>query len=178
MRIASFIAAATGILVLSSAAGASAQDAAEEPRRSGWYACADTGANWASNIAQSGWNRDPLCYPTDACFDLAPRPEGPGYRWHYDLAAATGPVFELSAGFIAKRARVELAYGQQWNDLDQMFLGITDYDGVAREARVVSTVTSDTTSSIDHLAVRMLTVNTYYDFPAGSVTSPYLLSLA
>ena len=39
------------------------------------------------------------------------------------------------------------------------------------EERVNSTVTSDTRSSIDHLAVRMLTVNAYYDFAAGSVGS-------
>ena len=158
----------------SSAAGASAQDAAEKPRRAGWYLGGGVGSNWASNITQSGWNWDPFCYPTDACFDLDPRPAGPGYRWHYDIAAATGPVFEVSAGFIAKRARVELAFGQKWNDLDQMFLSVTDYDGVAREDRIGSTVTSDTNSSIDHLAVRMLTVNAYYDFPAGSVVSPYL----
>ena len=173
MRLASFIASAAGILVLLSASGVSAQGAAGEPR-SGWYVGGGIGADWASNIMQSGWNRDPLCYPTDACFDLDPRPEVAGYRWHYDVAAATGPVFELSAGLIANRARVELAFGQKWNDLDQMFLGVTDYDGVAMADRVGSTVTSDTSSSIDHLAVRMLTVNAYYDFPAGSLVSPYL----
>ena len=174
MRLASFIASATGILVLSLATGASGQDAAEEPRRSGWYVGGGGGANWASNIAQSGWNLDPFCYPTGACFDLDPRPEVSGYRWHYDIAAATGPEFELSAGFITNRARVELAFRQKWNDLDQMFLSVTGYDGVAMEDRVGSTVTSDTSSSIDYLAVRMLTVNVYYDFTAGSVVSPYL----
>ena len=173
MRLASFIASAAGILVLLSASGVSAQGAAGEPR-SGWYVGGGIGANWASNIMQSGWNRDPLCYPTDACFDLDPRPELSGYRWQYDVAAATGPVFELSAGLIANRARVELAFGQKWNDLDQMFLGVTDYDGAAMADRVGSTVTSDTSSSIDHLAVRMLTVNAYYDLPAGSMVSPYL----
>ena len=173
MRLASFIASAAGILVLLSASGVSAQGAAGEPR-SGRYVGGGVGADWASNMMQSGWNRDPLCYPTDACFDLDPRPEVSGYRWQYDVAAATGPVFELSAGLIANRARVELAFGQKWNDLDQMFLGVTDYDGAAMAERVGSTVTSDTSSSIDHLAVRMLTVNAYYDFPAGSVVSPYL----
>ena len=174
MRLAIRIASAAAILVLSSATGASAQDAAEEPRRSGWYVGGGGGANWASNIMQSGRNRDPLCYPTDGCFDLDPRPEVSGYRWHYYIPAATGPVFELSAGFIAKPARVELAFGQKWNDLDQRFLSVTNYDGVAMEDRVASTITSDGSSSIDELAVRMLTVNAYYDFPAGSVVSPYL----
>ncbi len=173
MRFASFIASAAGILVLMSASGAAAQGAGGE-RRSGWYVGGGGGASWASNIAQSGWNRDPLCYPTDACFDQDPRPEISGYRWHYDIAAATGSVFEFSTGLIANRARVELSFGQRWNDLDQMFVSVTDYDGVAMEDRVDSTVTSDTRSSIDHLAVRMLTVNAYYDFPVGSVVSPYL----
>ena len=55
-----------------------------------------------------------------------------------------------------------------------MFLSVTNYEGVAMADRVNSTVTSDTRSSIDHVAVRMLTVNAYYDFAAGSVVSPYL----
>ena len=173
MRLVSFIGSVTGILVLSLTSGVSAQSAVEEPR-SGWYVVFGVGGNWASNIAQSGWNRDPLCYPTGACFDLDPRPEVSGYRWHYDIAAATGPVFELSTGLIANRARVELSFRQKWNDLDQMFLGVTTYDGVTMEDRPNGTVTSDTRSSIDHLLVRMLTVNAYYDFPAGSVFSPYV----
>ena len=84
---------------------------------------------WPSNLAQSGWNRDPICYPTDACFDQDPRPEISGYRWHYDIAAATGPVFELSTGLFVDRARVELSFRQRWNDLDQMFLSVTNYAG-------------------------------------------------
>ena len=83
-------------------------------------------------------------------------------------------MFELSTGLFVDRARVELSFRQRWNDLDQMFLSVTNYEGVAMEDRVNSTVTSDTRSSIDHLAVRMLTVNAYYDFAAGSVVSPYL----
>lgn len=69
---------------------------------------------------------------------------------------------------------MELASGQEWNDLDQRFLSVTDYEGVAMEDRVGRTVTSDTRSSIDHSAVRMLTVNAKYDFPAGSLVSPHL----
>ena len=72
MRLASLIASAAGILVLLSASGVSAQSAAEEPR-SGWYVGGGIGATWPSNLAQSGWNRDPICYPTDACFDQDPR---------------------------------------------------------------------------------------------------------
>ena len=103
MRLASLIALAAGILVLLSASGVSAQSAAEEPR-SGWYVGGGIGAIWPSNLAQSGWNRDPICYPTDACFDQDPRPEISGYRWHYDIAAATGPVFEYHDTFAAARS--------------------------------------------------------------------------
>ena len=54
------------------------------------------------------------------------------------------PVFELSTGLFVDRARVELSFRQRWNDLDQMFLSVTNYEGVAMEDRVNSTVTSDT----------------------------------
>ena len=173
MRLAALIASCAGGLVLVSAAGASAQGAGGEPR-AGWYAAGGIGAVWASNMVQSGWNRDPLCYPTDACFDADPRPEVSGYRWHYDVAAAGGAAFEVAAGLFAGRSRVEVSYGQRWNDLDQMFLGVTDYDGAAMADRVGTTVTADTQSSIDQLAVRMLTVNAYYDIPAGPAFSPYV----
>ncbi len=173
MRRSSFIASA-GLLVLLPAGAAPAHDADEEPRRSGWYLGSGAGPSWGSTISQSGWNQDPLCYPTAACFDLDPRPEVSGYRWNYEVAAASGGALELSAGFIVNRARVELAYGQTRHGLEQMFLSASNYDGVALKDRVGSTVTSEASSSIDHLAVRMLTVNAYYDFPAGSVVSPYV----
>ena len=135
MRLASLIASAAGILVLLSASGVSAQSAAEAPR-AGWYVGGGIGGHLAIEPrAQSGWNRDPICYPTAACFDQDPRPEIAGYRWHYDIAAATGPVFELSTGLFVDRARVELSFRQRWNDLDQMFLSVTNYEGVAMEDR-------------------------------------------
>ena len=81
-------------------------------------------------------------------------------------------MFEFSTSLFVDCARVELSFRQRWNDLDQMFLSVTNYEGVAREDRGNSTVTADTRSSIDNLAVRMLTVNAYYDFAAGSVVSP------
>ena len=31
-------------------------------------------------IQQEGWNRETLCYPTDACFDADPAPKISGYR--------------------------------------------------------------------------------------------------
>ena len=162
-----------GTLVLGPASGASAQGPAEEPR-SGWYVGGGVGIDWASTLAQNGWNRDPFCYPTDACFDEEPRPEISGYRWRYDVAATTGPAFELSTGVIFDRARLELSFGGRRNGLDQMFLGVTDYDGVSMESRRDTTVVSDVRASIDHLAVRTLAFNAYYDFRAGPAFSPYV----
>ena len=162
-----------GTLVLGSVAGASAQDAAEEPR-SGWYVGGGVGGSWPSSLVQNGWNRDPHCYPTDACFDEVPRPEVSGYRWRYDVAAAPGFAFELSAGVLVDRARLEVSFGGKRNGLDQAFVGVTDYDGVPMEDRRDSTVVSDIRSSIDHLAVRTLAFDAYYDFPSGSRFSPYV----
>ena len=78
MRRASFIAAALGgILAVCSASDALAQSGSAGSRRSGWYVGGGVGANWASDINQTGFNRDPLCYPTDACFDEDPVPKFP-----------------------------------------------------------------------------------------------------
>ena len=174
MRLASLIApAACGILVLSFASDAAAQSGGQ--RRSGWYIGGVVGANLASEIEQTGFNRDPLCYPTDACFDQDPRPEFPGYRWAYDLSSAAGAMFELSTGYMLGRARLELAFGQRMNNVDQMFSSVTTFDGMALEDRRGSTVTSNTTSSVDNLTVRILAVNAYYDFRnAASGFSPYV----
>ena len=173
MRLASFTApAACGILVLSLASDAAAQSG---ERRSGWYIGGGVGANWASEIEQSGFNRDPLCYPTDACFDEDPRPEFPGYRWAYDLDSAGGPTFELVAGYALGRTRLEVSFGQRRNDVDQMFSSVTTFDGAALEDRRNSTVTSNTTSSIDDVRVRTLAFNGYYDFRnAATGFSPYV----
>ncbi len=172
MRLASFK-ASVAVLVSCAASVASAQGAAGESR-SGWYIGGGLGVGWASTIAQSGFNRDPICYPTNACFDQDPRPEISGYRWRYDVAAAAGPGAELSTGFIVRRARLELSFGHRRQGLDQMFLDVSDYNGVNLADRRDSTVVSDTRSSIDHLVVRTLAINAYYDFPAGSGFSPYL----
>ena len=173
MRLASLIVpSACGILALFLASDAAAQSG---ERRSGWYIGGGVGANWASEIEQTGFNRDPLCYPTDACFDQDPRPEFPGYRWAYDLDSPAGPAFELAAGYALGRTRLELSFGQRRNDVDQMFSSVTTFDGVALEDRRNSTVTSNTTSSIDDLRVRTLAFNAYYDFRnAATGFSPYV----
>ena len=175
MRLASLIApAACGFLLIFWAADATAQSVAGE-RHSGWYIGGGGGVDWTSEIEQTGSNRDPLCYPTDACFDEDPRPEFPGYRWAYDLDTAAGATIELAAGYVLERARFELSFGQRRNDVDQMFRSVTTFDGTALEDRRGSTVTSNTTSSIDNVTVRTLAVSAYYHFrDAASAFSPYV----
>ena len=142
----------------------------------GWYIGGAIGSNWASNIDQEGWNRDPLCYPTDACFDANPVPEISGYRWRYNIAAAAGAAFELLAGRMFDRTRLELSLTHRTNDLDQMFRSITDYDGTPMGARRGGTVASTTRTSIDNLTVRAIALNAYYDFPVDDRVhfSPYV----
>ena len=59
------------------------------------------------------------------------QPEFPGYRWAYDLGAAAGATFDVSAGYVLNRARLELSFGQRQNDVDQMFRSVTTLDGIA-----------------------------------------------
>ncbi len=75
MRFASLIAStAGGILVFCSIPGVAAQSGAGGPPRSRWYVGGGIGSHWAPSIGQEGWNRDPACYPRDACFDADPVP--------------------------------------------------------------------------------------------------------
>ena len=99
-----------------------------------------------------------------------------GYRWRYDIDAGAGAVFEISAGLIVDRARMELSFAQRKNGLDQMFGSITDYDGTSMvQERPGGSVVSNARASIDHLTVRTLALNAYYDFPgAYRGISPYL----
>ena len=172
MRLVSFVASVVvGILVFCSIPDVAAQSGA----RSGWYLGGGIGSNWASDMDQEGWNRDPICYPTDACFDADPVPEISGYRWRYDIDAAAGAAFELSVGRIFNRTRLELSLTHRKNGLDQRFRRITDYDGTRMEDRPGGTVVSNSRASIDHLTVRTLSLNAYYDFPdAYHGISPYL----
>ena len=71
--------------------------------------------------------------------------------------------------------RLEFSFAQRKNGLDQRFRSITDYDGLPMDARRGSTVVSNTQASIDHLTVRTLSLNAYYDFPkAYRGMTPYL----
>ena len=175
MRLASVIVVGS-ILLVGPLSGAAAQSAAEgKAPRAGWYVGGSLGSHWAADMDQEGWNRDPLCYPTDACFDVDPVPEISGYRWRYDVIADVSAAFELSAGRLFDRTRLEFSFAQRKNGLDQRFRSITDYDGMPMDARRGSTVVSNTQASIDHLTVRTLSLNAYYDFPkAYRGMTPYL----
>ena len=162
MRFASFITSAVGgFLILCPIVGVAAQG----PSRSEWYLGGGIGSNWASDMSQEGWNRETTCYPTDGCFDADPVPELSGYRWRYDIAAAAGAVFEVSAGRFFDRTRLEFSLRQRENGLNQMFRSITEYDGTPLRERSGSSVVSTSQASIDHLTVRTLTLNAYYEFP-------------
>ena len=173
MRLASFIAsAAGGILVLL----CSISDVAAQSReRAAWYVGGSLGLNRTSDIDQEGWNQETTCYPTDACFDADPVPDISGYRWRYDIDAAAGAAFELTVGRLFERTRLEVSLAQRKNGLDQMFRSITDYEGMPMAARRGGTVVPNARASIEHLTVRTLLLNAYYDFPdAYRGITPYL----
>ena len=174
MRIASLIAPlACGMLVFSLASDAAAQGGGE--RRSGWYIGGGVGADWTSDIDQSGSNRDPVCYPTNACFDEDPRPTFSGYRWGYVLELDRGVPFELSAGFIVNHLRLEGSFAQRVNNINQNFRSASLLDGTSLPARAGTTVGSETSAFMDDLAVRTLAFNAYYDFrTAATGLSPYV----
>ena len=60
--------------------------------------------------------------------------------------SAAGAMFELSAGYVLERARLELSFGQRKNGVDQMFRGVTTLDGADLADRRGSTVASNTKS--------------------------------
>ena len=166
MRRASFIAFTVGgMLVLGPAADVWAQSGAGGMPRTGWYVGGSIGANGVADIDQEGWNRESTCYPTDACFDAAPVsrtlriPGGITISW-----LLPEPRSKFSAGRFFDRTHLELSLGQRKNGLDQMFRNITEYDGTPLRERSGSSVVSKSQASIDHLAVRTLTLNAYYDF--------------
>ena len=124
MRLASFIASSVcGILVLGPGSGLLAQSGTGGSPRSGWYIGGGIGSNWASDLDQEGWNRETTCYPTDACFDANPVPKISGYHWRYGIDADAGAAFEISAGRIFDRIRLELSLTQRKNNLNQIFRG-------------------------------------------------------
>ena len=175
MRLASVIVVG-GSLLVAPLSGAAAQSAAEgEAPRAGWYVGGGLGAHWAADIGQEGWNRETTCYPTDTCFEADPVPEISGYRWRYDIGTVTGTAFELSAGRMFDRIRLEFSLTQRKNSLDQRFRSITEYDGTPLAPRRGGPVVATSRTSIDHLTVRTLALGAYYDFlEAFGRMTPYL----
>ncbi|MXZ27232.1 MAG: hypothetical protein F4222_07325 [Gammaproteobacteria bacterium] len=170
-----FLAPVAGIAALVAlACPAAAQDSGRDGADAGWYIGVGLGANRGSTLDQEGWNRESFCYPDAACFDQDPVPLAPGYRWRYDVGLDGGGAFELSAGRFFGRTRLELALAQQRNDTNQMFRDITYYDGAAIRPRPGGTVEANGRATIDHLSVRSVTLDAYYDFTGawGAIT-PY-----
>ena len=161
--------------LLGSLAPAWPQGTAGAASPSGWYLGGSIGASWASELDQEGWNREATCYPTDPCFDADPTPTIPGYRWRYKVGAPAGTRYEVAVGRIFGRFRLELSLAQRKNGLDQMFSSISYYDGTPIGARSGGTVVSNPQASIDHLRVRTLAFQAYYDFPiANGPIVPYV----
>ena len=145
---------------------------AGDAQRSGWYVGAGIGANWMSDMNQSGWNRDTLCYPG---WDCSNRASVDGYRWFYDLDTDRGSMFELTVGRILGNVRLELSANRRENDIDQKFSDITHFDGSQILADSTSNYISQSEATMDRLRTQTLQLNAYYDFPlAHSRVTPYV----
>ena len=67
------------------------------------------------------------------------------------------------------------ALAQRKNDVEQKFTDITYLDGSRSMARPVSNYQSRTSTTIDDLTTRTLSLNAYYDFSLpGSRFTPYV----
>ena len=155
-------------MLIGSLVPAWAQEPAGEPQRSGWYVGGSFGASWAAALDQEGWNLEATCYPTDACFDVKPTPPITGYRWRYTVDPAVGTRYEIALGYIVDRVRLEFSLAHRQSGLDQMFRDITHYDGTRIAERPGGTIVSNVQASIDHLWVRTLAFQAYYDVPVAS----------
>lgn len=173
-----FASIAMAIVILVTAGPASGQTNDPGDARAagpGWYLGVSFGAGRGATLQQEGWNLDTFCYPDNACFDQDPIPSAAGYRWNYDIDLDGGAAFELSAGRIFGRTRLELSLAQQQNDVGQNFTGISFFDGSPSPPRAGSTVDSNSRASIDNLTVRSILLNGYYDFPVSwGGFSPYV----
>lgn len=139
----------------------------------GWYASAALGAGTHSGMEQEGWNRDTVCYPTDACFFADPVPAIPGYRWRYDIDADTGAALEIGVGRYLRHFRMELSAAWRQNGLAQQFAGIEYLDGSPRLA-ANGPVADDVMASINDAVTRSVSLHAFRDLrPIGSI-APYV----
>ena len=153
--------------------GGAATGLAQEKVLLGWYVGASLGMNRASGLAQAGWNRDDICYPTGDCAHVGGAPQG--YRWSYDLDAGDGAAFEFSVGRAFDLLRLELSFTQRSNDLTQRFTGISYLDGSLSVRAEESNYESRSSPGIDDLTTRSLSLNAYYDFSkAARRFTPYV----
>ena len=176
MRLASVIVVGS-ILLGGPLSGAAAQSAAEgKAPRAEWYVGGGLGSHLGSRHGPGGLESGPALLSDGRVFRCGPCSRDLrlplAVRRH---RADVGAAFELSAGRLFDRTRLEFSFAQRKNGLDQRFRSITDYDGLPMDARRGSTVVSNTQASIDHLTVRTLSLNAYYDFPkAYRGMTPYL----
>ncbi len=155
-------------------AGAAVGAAGAEAGRSGWYVSAGTGIALSSGMDQVGWNRDAVCYPTDACFVADPVPSILGYRWRYAIDADAGAGLEVTLGRALGRLRLEVSASWTKNDIEQNFVDIEYLDGRPWTRREGSVVSNDS-ASIGDVARRILALNLYRDFPAANrALTPYV----
>lgn len=143
---------------------------AQESGNSSWYVSTGLGGNLAYGMDQSGSNTDSTCYPTAACFDLVLR-DIPGYRWRYSPSADRGIGFDLAIGREFDRTRIEVAFGQRKNKVDQgPPIEITYLDGSAAGASTylgAGLVQAVSMHFMEDLVTRTVSLNAYYDLPIG-----------
>ena len=142
---------------------------AEDLRRSGWYASVGLGGNLVSGLNQSGSNTESTCYPTAACFHMNPPLEIPGYRWRYTPSTDRGIGFDVAVGRRFDRTRLEAAFSQRKNNVDQGEpVEVTYLDGSPTGRGYFGELVQATSMAfIDDLVTRTVTLNAYYDLPVG-----------
>ena len=161
-------------LILASVTEVSAQD----QRTSGWYVSGGLGGNLVYGLDQAGSNTESTCYPTSACFDLAPK-DIPGYRWRYDPAVDRGIGFDAAAGRVFDRTRLEVSFTYRRNNVDQgPALEVTYLDGTSAGSSNIlgqGLVQAASSNFMEDTVTRTVSLNAYYDLPLGpqSVT-PYV----
>ena len=143
---------------------------AQERRTSGWYVSGGLGGNLAYGLDQSGSNTETTCYPTSACFDLTVR-DIPGYRWRYDPSTDRGIGFDAAIGRVFDRTRIEIAFGQRRNKVDQgPPLEVSYLDGTSAGVSTylgLGLVQGISSNFMEDLVTRTVSVNAYYDLPFG-----------
>lgn len=166
---------AGAVICLTPGHEASAQEPGAAGGGNAWYVAAAAGGARSSGLKQEGWNRENRCYPTMFCFGQEPAAAISGYRWRYDIGLDDSAALELSAGRYLNRVRVELSAGQHQSSAEQVFTGLSFYDGSPIPPRPNSTIDSRAETSINRVNTRFLALDAYYEFPqAWGALTPYV----